>query len=351
MEKENVLLNTLLLDKSIQIRDIAYYLPESIITNEQLSLENPSWDIKQLEERIGVKERHIAGGSETALDLAVKACEKLFLNHPDLKPLIDGIIFCTQSGDHIMPPNSCILHGRLKLHEEVFAFDFNLACSGYVYGLVLARGLMYANNAKHILLVNADTYSKYINPQDRSVRILFGDGAAVTWISSCAQGTGVIDVLCATSGLKFDSFIIPAGGCRMPKSILTSIPKIDENGNVRTLENIHMKGMDILVFVNSRIPKQIRQILERNNLTVDDIDLFIFHQASKLILDSLVKTLQIKPERTYQNINRVGNTVSASIPIALKEAKDLGLLKTGSTILLCGFGVGLSWGSAIVKCQ
>lgn len=342
--KENAL-------EGIQINDIAYYLPERVVTNEDLAQENPSWDMKQLEDRVGVTKRHISGDDETALDIAEKACEKLFVKNPELKELVGGIIFCTQSPDHIMPPNSCILHKRLKLHEDIFAFDYNLACSGYVYGLALARGLMYTNMAKHVLLVNANTYSKHIHPQDRSVRMLFGDGAAVTWLSPAEQGEGIIDIVCATSGAKYDAFMIPAGGSKMPKSDKTSLPVADKNGNVKTLENIHMKGMDIFAFVNSRVPKQVRQILERNELSVDDIDMFIFHQASKLALDSIVRALRIKPEKTYRNIKDVGNTVSASIPIALQDAKDSGLIKKGDLVLLAGFGVGLSWGSTIIRCQ
>ena len=335
----------------IQIKDIAYYLPECALSNKDLAQENPSWDMKQLEERVGVMTRYVAGDDETSLDIAEKACEKLFAENPELRDQVGGIIFCTQSGDYIMPPNACVLHKRLKLNEDVFAFDFNLACSGYVYGLAIARGMMYTNMGKHILLVTANTYSKYINPQDRSVKMLFGDGASVTWLAPSEQDEGIIDIMCATSGAKYDAFMIPAGGSRMPKSDKTSIPETDKNGNIRSLENIHMKGMDIFAFVNSRVPKQVRQLLEKNGLSVDDIDLFVFHQASKLALDSVIRSLRIKPEKAYINIQDVGNTVSSSIPIALKDAKDRGLVKKGDLILLAGFGVGLSWGSTIIKCQ
>ena len=334
---------------TITIKDMAYYLPEQIVTNADLGKDNPEWDMRLIEKRVGVVERYIARDDETALDLSVKACEKLFFNNEGARKEIDGIIFCTESQDYIMPPNSCILHKMLDLPEDVFAFDFNLACSGYIYGLALAQGLIYSGITKNILLVNADTYSRYINKKDRSVSALFGDGAAVSWITTSNSTQGIIDIQCSTSGRYYDKFIIPAGGCRMPKSTETAIPKIDDSGNVRALENIHMDGMAILAFVNSRVPKQIQQILARNKLTIDDIDFFVFHQASKIALDALMLLLRIKPEKTYHNLHKVGNTVSASIPIALKDALDSGKVSIGDKVILSGFGVGLSWGTAIIE--
>ncbi len=331
------------------IKDIAYYLPEYALTNEDLHKENPAWDIEALLNSVGVLKRHIARDNETALDLSFQACAKLFSNNKDTRKQIDGIIFCTQSADYIMPPNACILHKMLELPEDVFAFDFNLACSGYIYGLLIAQGLILTNTAKNILLVTADTYSKYINKQDRSVRMLFGDAAAVSWITASDSSQGIIDIQCATAGELYEKFIIRAGGCRIPKSSQTALAKVDNSGNLRSLENIYMDGMAILTFVNSKIPRQIQQVLQRNGLTIDDIDIFIFHQASKVALNSLTRLLRIKPERVYQNLDRVGNTVSASIPIALKEALETKQISKGDKVLLCGFGVGLSWGSAIVE--
>lgn len=333
----------------IKIKDIEYYLPEHFVTNEDIQKENPNWNVKLVEKSMGVKRRHIADFDETALDMSFKACMRLFSKHEDIKRKIDGIIFCTQSGDYIIPPNSCVLHKMLNLSEDVFAFDFNLACSGYIYGLALASGLIFSGNCKNILFVTADTYSKYINKQDRSVRMLFGDGAAVSWITGSDTTQGIVDILCSTYGKDYDKFIIPAGGCRMPKSKETLIPKIDNSGNVRTLENIHMEGIGILSFVNSKVPRQIKQILERNKLTVKDIDLFIFHQASKAALDSLRRLVKIEPDKTYGNLSDIGNTVSASIPIALKDALDKGKIGRGNRILISGFGAGLSWGSAIIE--
>lgn len=333
----------------IKIDDIAYYLPEEVVTNRDLAKENPGWNMDHLEERVGVKNRHIARDNETAADLSLKACKKLFSKREGIKEEVDGIIFCTQSPDHIIPPNACILHKMLDLPEEVFAFDLNLACSGYIYGLALARGLIHSNTARKILLVTADTYSKYINKQDRSTRTLFGDGAAVSWITASDSAQGIMDIQCSTSGAHYDKFIIPAGGHRIPKSAETAISERDKSGNIRTKENIHMKGLGILTFVNSKVPKQVKEVLARNNMTIDGIDLFVFHQASKLALNSLARLLKINPEKMYSNLHDIGNTVSASVPIALKDAMDKKKASKGDKILLCGFGAGLSWGTAILE--
>ncbi len=331
-----------------KIKDIAYYLPERVVTNADLAKAHPAWDMKTVEGSVGVKKRHIARNNETALDLSFRACQKLLRRNKNLRERVDGIIFCTQSEDHIMPPNSCILHKWLNLSEDVFAFDFNLACSGYIYGLALAQSLILSNTAKNILLVNADTYSKYIHPGERSTVTLFGDGAAVSWITGSHSKQGILDIKCATYGKHFDKFIIRAGCCRMPKSEKTAVPMIDKSGNVRTLENIHMNGMEILAFVNSKIPQQIKWILSKNELKIADIDLFVFHQASKLVLDSLMRTLNIPWEKTHINLQDVGNMVSASIPVVLKDALDRGKVSRGDRILLCGFGAGLSWGTVII---
>lgn len=331
----------------LNIKDIDYVLPRNVVTNEDLQQENPHWNMKLVEPHSGVFRRYITSPDETALDLAFEACKKLLARHPGLKEKIDAIIFCTQCGDYIMPPNSCILHKLIGLPDEVFAFDFNLGCSGFIYGLAVSDGLLKAGIAENILLVTADTYSKYINKNDRSARVLFGDGAAVSWLR--AELSGLIDIQCSTFGRGYEKFIIPAGGCRLPKSPRTSRAGTDSSGNVRTLENIYMSGMDILNVVKIKVPKQIYALLQRNQMTLDAIDLVIFHQASKIVLDSLAQILKLQPEKSYSNLREVGNTVSASIPIALKDALDSGKAKRGNKVLLVGFGVGMSYAASIVE--
>ncbi|MEI6620766.1 MAG: ketoacyl-ACP synthase III [Actinomycetes bacterium] len=301
-----------------------------------------------MEARTGVFSRHIAAPEETALDLALAACRNLIRRNPELHALVDGIVFCTQSPDYIMPPNSCVLHRELGLRDGVFAFDTNLACSGFVYSLALARGLIAIGTCSNILLVTADTYSRYINPKDRSARSLFGDGAAVTWVRS-ATDPGVLDLICETSGKGFEKFYIPAGGARKPLAGTPVVISTDASGNARTAADIHMDGMGVLSFVNSKVPGQIRRLLDRNSVSVTDIDLFIFHQASKLALDSLARLMKLPEDRVYRNLETIGNTVSASIPISIAQARCENRINIGDLVLLSGFGVGLSWGSALVR--
>ncbi|MFC2097388.1 ketoacyl-ACP synthase III [Bacteroidota bacterium] len=333
-----------------QIKFVEYHLPDRSISNDDISQLRPDWNIEKIEEKSGVLNRHICESNETAFDLAKIACDKLFERNDIVANEIDGIIFCTQSPDYIMPSNAFLIHKHLKLSTKVFAFDFNLACSGYVYGLAIAHGLMKTNIGKRILLINADTYSKFIHPEDRSTSILFGDAAAASILEFCEDETSkILDVILESSGQNFDAFFIPAGGNRMPKSEITSKDTTDENGLTRSLENIHMNGFGVWKFISRTVPVQIKELLNRNSLLISDVDMFIFHQASKLTLDSLVKALKIPEKKTFFNIQNIGNTVSASIPITLKNAENKGLIIRGDTVVLSGFGVGLSWGSVLLK--
>jgi 3-oxoacyl-[acyl-carrier-protein] synthase-3 len=333
----------------VKITDIEFHLPEKIVTNNDLHEENPDWDMKNVEIKSGVVQRHIAAEDETAFDLAAKAADKLFSTGKHDKHEVDAIIFCTQSPDYIMPSNAFLLHEYLDLKEEVLAFDFNLACSGYVYGLTIARSLILSGTAKNILFATGDTYSKYINKRDRSTRVLFGDGAAVSLLTASSADEGIIDVMLATSGKHHQKFYVPAGGCRLPFSSETAMEEKDLSNNVRSKNDIYMDGMGVWSFIQSTVPKQIRALLKRNSLGVDDIDHYVFHQASKLTLDSLVKALRLNPDKVYVDLAETGNLVSTSIPVALKKALIAGEISHGSTILISGFGVGLSWGSMLIK--
>ena len=333
---------------NVKILDIEYVLPDKVVTNEDLHNENPDWDMKNVEIKSGVVQRHIAADGETAFDLAARSCDKLFYSGGHNKADIDAIIFCTQSPDYIMPSNAFLLHEYLDLDENVMAFDYNLACSGYIYGLAIARSLIISGTATKVLLATGDTYSRYINSGDRSARVLFGDGAAVSLITASETEEGIRDVILATSGKHHRKFYIPAGGCRLPK-LANPVKKIDNSGNVRTENDIHMDGMAVWSFIQSTVPKQIRSLMERNSLSADDIDLFVFHQASKMTLISLTKALRLNEDKVYLNLSQTGNLVSSSLPIALKNALAEGRIQSGNMVLMSGFGVGLSWGSLLMK--
>jgi 3-oxoacyl-[acyl-carrier-protein] synthase III len=333
----------------VAVKAIAPHLPERVVTNDDLGAQNPSWDMDLVGRKTGVLSRRIARDDETALDLGLSACHALFDKAPEARDAIDAILFCTQEGDYVMPPNACLLHNELGLPDGVFASDFNLACSGFTYGLALAQGLIYAGTATNVLLVTAHTYSKYIHPKDRSAMVLFGDGAAATWIAASDGDEGLLDFDCGTSGKGWNQFWVPAGGARTPRSEKTREQPNAEDGDFRTAEHIHMDGMGVLAFVNSKVPPSVNRVLTRNSLAVDDIKLFVFHQASALALDTLERRLKIPSEKLVRTLEHSGNLVSASIPVALDEAQSRGDLESGDLVLLSGFGVGLSWATALVR--
>ena len=332
-----------------QIVDIAYYLPERTESNTELSRKNPAWNLDMVVQKTGVYTRYIADSEQTAVDLGQRAVDRLALRNPGLLDHIDGLIFCSVTEDYQFPRNSYVLHERLNLPHSVFCLDIGLACSGFVYALAVAHGLLHAGVLKNIILVTADTYSKCISEKDRATKLLFSDGAAATWLGVSGSSAGLIDIACGSFGKVFDGAWVPAGRARRPSSVDTLCEREDASGNIRTLEQLHMDGKRMLAMVGSLVPKQVRQLLQRNGLTVEDIDLFVFHQASKLVLDSLEKLLRLPYDKNFRNLTEVGNITSASIPVALKNALEDGRLKRGDRIVISGFGAGFSFGSAILE--
>lgn len=329
-----------------KISAIEYSLPELWVTNEDLEVGHPEWVLSRVAERTGVFGRYFCQNDETALDLSVAASEKLFKHNAINREDISALIVCTQSPDYLMPSNSALLQHALHLPSSVMAFDFNLACSGFIYGMYIAKALIESNLAKTVLLVTAETYSKYLSKNDRSTMALFGDGAAATLLTSGDKGLG--EFVLGTDGSGGDCFMIPAGGARIPKTQETSEQFIDRFGNSRSQEHIYMDGSAMLRFVRDRVPECVNTLLYNNGLSKDDISMFIFHQASGLALDLLGKTLEIPEEKLWRNLSNIGNTVSASIPIAVKDADMAGSIPPGSKVMLAGFGVGFSWGACIV---
>ncbi|WP_169087685.1 3-oxoacyl-ACP synthase III family protein [Paenibacillus sp. PL91] len=333
----------------IGIKAIEYYLPEDILTNDELAAIYDDWTAEKILNKTGIEHRHISKSNETAADLAFYAAEKLFHEQNIDRQDIDFVILLTQSPDYHLPTSACILQHRLGLSQKSGAFDINLGCSAYIYGLAVAKGLINSGIAKNVLLLTAETYSKYIHPMDKSNRTIFGDGAAATLISTGddVAEIGAFDL--GTDGSGAEYLMVPAGAARIPKSVETGVAKSDENGSVRSEENIYMSGADVFNFTIEVVPQTIKEILIKENLQQEDIDLFIFHQANKFMLDYLRKKIKIDKEKFYMNFADIGNTVSATIPIALKRAQEDGKLKSGDKVMLVGFGVGLSWGSTILN--
>lgn len=326
------------------IKDLAYILPQGVVTNEELVKEFPEWSVEKIADKVGVSERRVAASDETATDLAVAAAEELFNNGTVKREDIDFLLFCTQSPDFKLPSSACIIQDRLGLGTNCGAFDFNLGCSGYEYGLAVAKGLVVAGVASNVLLLTGETYNHYIHPRDKGNRTIFGDGASATVIST--EGFAAIGEFClGTDGSGAKHLIVKSGGARYPDKFndLT----FDEGGNPISSDYLNMDGQEIFVFTLTKVPKMMKDVLIKNGLQKEDINLFVFHQANKYMLEHLRKKLKIEEERFFDNLALVGNTVSSTIPIALCEAREQGRLK--GNVLLAGFGVGLSWGATIIR--
>lgn len=327
------------------IKAIDFYLPDKIIHNEDLVQEFPEWTVEKIASKVGVSQRHIAAENETATDLAIRAAEKLFKNNPGLsRSDIDFVILCTQSPDYFLPTSACIIQDRLKLPTSCGAFDFNLGCSGYIYGLAIAKGLFSAGIGSNILLITSETYSKFLHKKDKGNRTIFGDAATATLIST--EGFAEIgEFSLGTDGSGANNLIVKTGASRCPEKIgdLT----FDENGNPISPDHLYMNGVEIFSFTQKNVPEVVKQTLIKNSITKDMVAMYIFHQANSYMLNFLRKKIKIEPEKFYMNMSEIGNTVSNSIPISVAEiAKGRDI---HGQVLICGFGVGYSWGGCILN--
>jgi len=327
------------------INKLAVHFPNNILTNDELSSLFPEWDSSNIFEKIGINERHFVSENETALDLAVIAAERVLENYD--RYLIDFVILCTQSPDYFLPTSACIIQDKLGLRTNIGAFDYNLGCSGFIYGLALSKGLIASNLANNVLLIMAETYTKHIHPNDKGNRSIFGDAAAAVIISSCDVEL-ILEFELGTDGRGRNNLIIPNGGMRNRYNPSNQDFQ-DENNITRNNDYLYMNGPEIFNFTIEKIPSLVNATLEKNKLTIETVDYVIFHQANKYMLDYLRKKLKISPDKFYQNMENTGNTVSATIPIALKDAMEKGLVQKGSKVLLAGFGVGYSWGATIIE--
>jgi 3-oxoacyl-[acyl-carrier-protein] synthase-3 len=334
-----------------QISAIEFHLPEQVLANDELADIYSGWTPDAIEQKLGVRTRRVAAPDETASDLAFQAAQKLFQRDSSLRDRIDFVIFCTQEPDHFLPTTACLLQHRLGLSQACGAFDFNLGCSGFIYGLSLSRGLIETGQANTILLLTANTYSKFINRKDRVSRPLFGDGAAATLIQAVGSEEGegplVGPFVFGTDGGGGDLLMVPAGGMRMPPTAETAVEHTDSKGGTRSKNQLYMHGPGVFSFSVERVPPLVQELLDRAGLTRDDIDLFVFHQANKFMLERLRKQCDIDPDCFMIDMLDRGNTVASTIPIALVDAQKAGLLKPRSRVMLVGFGVGLSWAATI----
>lgn len=328
------------------IKAISYYLPEKVVTNQELLKEFPEWSVDKVAKKVGVYSRHIANESETAGDMAEKAARKLFHEY-DINPKdIDFILLCTQSPDYFLPSTACILQDRLGIPTSAGAFDYDLGCSGCIYGMAMAKGLIAAGIAHNILLLTAETYNKYLHRLDKSNRSIFGDGAAACLIST--EGFAEIgEFVLGTDGSGARNLILETGAARKKES--TGKVTIDEDGHQKFEDYLYMNGSAIFNFTLDAVPSMMQEILEKNKLEKEQVDYYVFHQANKFMLNTIRKVCLLPKDRFYVNLEETGNTVSSTILIGLKQCIDFGAITKGMKVMVSGFGVGLSWGGTMLK--
>ncbi len=323
-----------------EIGPIAIHLPKRCETNADLLAEHPEWNLQEIEEKTGIRNRYIAAPNETAADLAVQAAEKLFIEHAVDRDSIDFVLLCTQTPDYPLPTTACLLQQRLKLRVSCGALDFNLGCSGFVYGLALAEGLIQSGAAKRILLITAETYSKYIDADDRSLRTIFGDAAAATLVQASSERS-LTAFQFGTDGTGGDTLLVGDGGARV------SHQAIKPRNRKRWKSRLYMDGPSLMSFTVVAVPKLIDEILELAKLTSADIDIYLLHQATSKMLELLRTRLNLDSRQLPIRLENFGNTVSCTLPILINDLRSEGQLKIDSNNILIGFGVGWSWAGCV----
>jgi 3-oxoacyl-[acyl-carrier-protein] synthase-3 len=314
---------------------VGTYLPQKVLSNQDL--EYLGWSAKKIFTKTGISQRHVTIENETALDLACYACEDLFFKYEIDKKEVDYILYCTQSPDYNLPNNVSILHKKLKLSNNIASLEFNQGCSGYIYGLSLAKALISSNLATKVLLITADTYTKYIDNEDRANKTIFGDGATATLLTK-----DEID--------KFGEFIFGTNGdgsCNLcVNNSGLSKEKLTQDGFE---DKLFMNGSEIFNFTLEAVPASVEKVLEKNNIKFEEIDYFLFHQANNFILEHLREKLNIPKDKFPKFIENTGNTISSTIPFLINDLNAKKILKKGDKLLLIGFGVGYSWGTIIIE--
>jgi len=322
--------------KKIYINHSDYYLPLNIeknITILNQSKKNKS-EIVNMIKKIGIKSRRISDKNQFSTDLAIESSKKVLRKFD--KKNIDFLIYCTNTPDFLLPSNACIIHDKLKLNKNCGAFDIGLACSGYVYSLSVAKSLIYSKTVKNVLLITADTYSKFIPLNDFKNRILFGDGSSATLLSS-KKTPESFEVLKSTYGTD---------GSGSNFAIIKNFGNKFRNSKNKSDNNIFIDGPGLYNFALNVIPDQVKSFIKKFNLK-NQIDYYIFHQANKFMIDGLINIMKINKKKVIIDMSQTGNTVSTSIPIIIKKFEDK--FKKNDKILLVGFGGGLSWGITLIK--
>ena len=329
---------------------IASYFPQRVVSNEEIAAKVGKWTADEIFQKTGIRERHFAAADEFSSDIAVAAAQRL-IDTGKLDPAeVDYILFCTQSPDYHLPQTAPTIQSRLGLPRACGALDINQGCAGFVIGLSIAKGLIASKQAKCILFLTGETYSKFMNPGDASVYSLFGDAGCATVIRAGEDASeGIGEFIFGSDGRGAGNLIVPAGGMRKPHSEQTAIETTDADGNTRSENNLYMNGRDIFRFAITEVPRSIAALLEKTQQSPESIDFLVLHQANKYMLDQLVKRLPFPGEKVPYEFSDIGNTVSCSIPIVLERLNARGALQDGTRLILVGFGVGYSWAACSLR--
>jgi len=333
--------------QSIGIKGIAACVPSSIKKNVDVNGLMDERTLKAAIKQTGIDERRISGDGVCSSDLCYHAAEKLLKDLKIARESIDFLIFVSQSPDFRIPATAIILQNRLKLSTTTAAFDINLGCSGYVYGLSVAYSFASQAKVNRVLLLVGDTVTKFSSPQDKSTALLFGDAGTATLIEK-SEKYGNTYFSLNSDGDGANSLIIKGGGYRNPSSQETLLQKEDSSGNRRNDEQLFMDGAEIFNFTIKEIPNDIKTLLQYSEKKIEDIDTLVYHQANKFMLDYLTKKLKFPKEKVVYSIDKFGNTSSASIPVTI-VTNFTGTGNCGRNVVLSGFGVGLSWGTALLN--
>lgn len=334
--------------KGIRILAVGSAVPDKIMTSVAEAAAFGTDEMAKISATTGIHERRIAPDGICTSDLCFAAAENLFDAVGVKRESIDALVLVTQTPDYLLPATACSLHSRLGLPIGCAAFDVNLGCSGYTYGLWMAAHLIAGGGATRVLLLAGETSSRPVNRLDRSAKPLFGDAGTAT-IVEASEHSGDIRFVFGTDGHGQNDLMIPAGGFRMPRCEVACLENMGSDGNPRRLVDLHMDGSAVFVFTLDRVVPLIREALHDANWTPDDVDAAVFHQANEFMLKHIAKAVKLPWDRVPRSLSRFGNTSSASIPLTMTtELSRAGSLPPGR-LLLAGFGVGLSWCSATLE--
>lgn len=331
----------------VGVKALAAAVPHTIIDNYKYTQYFPEDQVKEVVDKVGIYQRRFADDKTCSSDLCFAAAEKLIADNNIDKNEIDLLVFISQTPDYRMPATSVLLQDRLGLPNSTIAFDINLGCSAFIYGLSVVFSMMQNRGLRRALLLDGETRSKVYSPKDRRSAFLFGDGGVAALIER-DEKFGESFFSLNSDGSRGDLIKINAGGYRNPSSVETLKEKVvDEYGNIRSDEQGYMNGGDVFNFVIREIPRDIKKILEHSGTDVQKLDYYVFHQANNFINSYLAKKLKLDTSKIPSTIDKYGNTSSVSVPLTITDQlKDR--MDGNKTLLLSAFGVGMTWATAIV---